>query len=223
MWQATRCGVPPMRLRGHLEGRANKHDMPLYLLNKPYGILSQFSSRDGHPGLASLIRLAGYRPIGRLDRDSEGLLLLTNDGALANRIADPRHHWPKTYLAQVEGLPDAAALAALARGPRLADGPTKRAMAALVAEPDGLWTRNPPVRHRLRVPTSWLRVTVSEGRNRQVRRMTAAVGHPCLRLIRVAVGPIALGDLEPGDGRAATAAEIKRVHRYRPARDAARG
>jgi 23S rRNA pseudouridine2457 synthase len=180
----------------------------LVLLNKPYDVLCQFTDTQGRPTLARFLPLPGLYPAGRLDRDSEGLLLLTGDGLLQKRIADPAHKLPKTYLAQVEGIPDDAALRALRDGVQLNDGPTRPAQARRVPEPADLWPRDPPIRQRLHIPTAWLELTLSEGRNRQVRRMTAAVGHPTLRLIRVAIGALRLDGLAPGQWRAATAQEL---------------
>ena len=223
----------------------------LLALNKPWGVLCQFTDRAGRRTLAEFVRQtdvypagrldfdsegrdaapgacaethaprrrapaqggAGGRhapgmdplrrvyPAGRLDFDSEGLLLLTDDGALARRIADPHFHQPKTYLVQVEREPDAAALEALRRGVMLGDGLTRPAEARRVEPPAWLWPRDPPVRYRKTVPDAWLELTLREGRNRQVRRMTAAVGHPTLRLIRIAIGPWTLDDLAPGATR----------------------
>jgi pseudouridine synthase len=174
---------------------------------KPYDILTQFTDDAGRATLKDFIPVPGVYPVGRLDRDSEGLLLLTDDGPLAHRLTDPRYGHPRTYLAQVEHIPDRAALDALRRGVGLGDGPTRPAEVELLdAEPD-LPTRPVPIRFRKNVPTAWLRLTLREGRNRQVRRMTAAVGHPTLRLVRVAIGPIALGDLEPGHWRDLTDVE----------------
>ena len=175
----------------------------LITFNKPYGVLSQFTdarSPSPRPTLSSFIAVPGVYPAGRLDRDSEGLLLLTDDGALQARIADPRYKAPKTYLVQVEGEPGEPALEALRRGVDLSDGRTLPALVERIAEP-ALWPRDPPVRFRKSVPDCWLRLTLREGRNRQVRRMTAAVGHPTLRLVRWAIGAWDLGGLAPGEWR----------------------
>jgi 23S rRNA pseudouridine2457 synthase len=173
----------------------------LIALNKPFGVLCQFTDDRGRPTLAGFVRQTDVYAAGRLDHDSEGLLLLTDDGKLAHRLTDPRHKQPKTYLAQVDGEIDDAALATLRRGVTLKDGPTLPALAEYVAEPDWLWPRDPPVRFRKSIPTSWLSLTLREGRNRQVRRMTAAVGFPTLRLIRVRIGDYALEGLAPGETR----------------------
>ena len=171
----------------------------LILLNKPYGVLCQFSADgSGKPTLADYVKVPGVYPSGRLDTDSEGLLLLTNDGRLQARIADPRFKLAKTYLVQVEGEPDEAALAALRRGVTLKDGQTRPAEAELIPPP-ALWPRDPPVRFRKTVPDSWIRLTIREGKNRQVRRMTAAVGHPTLRLVRWQIGDWTLDGLAPGE------------------------
>lgn len=178
----------------------------LILFNKPYGVLSQFTDRGSPAARATLsdhLALPGFYPAGRLDRDSEGLLLLTDDGRLQARISDPRFKLPKTYLVQVEGIPDEAALERLRRGVVLKDGPTRPAQVARI-EPPALWPRTPPIRVRQSVPDCWLRVTLREGRNRQVRRMTAAVAHPTLRLIRWSVGDWTLAGLAPGYWREAT-------------------
>jgi 23S rRNA pseudouridine2457 synthase len=170
----------------------------ILLFNKPYGVICQFR-RDGmHPTLADYIALPGFYPAGRLDTDSEGLLLLTDDGKLQHRITDPRHKLPKTYRVQVEGVPDEAALQQLRRGIALNDGMTRPAEAQLMVEPAGLWPRDPPIRERKSIPVAWLELTIREGRNHQVRRMTAAVGHPTLRLIRWRIGDWSLDDLAPG-------------------------
>ena len=174
----------------------------LILFNKPYGVLSQFTPEGRWRGLKDFIDLPGVYVAGRLDADSEGLLLLTSDGQLQARIADPRFKMEKTYWVQVEGLPDDAALAALRRGGQLNDGLSRPARADVMAPPPGLWAREPPVRVRQSIPTSWIALGIREGRNRQVRRMTAAVGFPTLRLIRAAIGPYALVDMRPGSWRA---------------------
>ncbi|MFM2371286.1 MAG: hypothetical protein RIS85_1008, partial [Pseudomonadota bacterium] len=164
--------------------------MALILFNKPYGVLCQFTNESTgpvRPTLADYIDRPGIYPAGRLDLDSEGLLLLTDDGRLQAQIANPRYKTPKTYLVQVEGEPDEAAIAALCRGVRLKDGMTLPAQAERI-DPPALWPRDPPVRFRKTVPDTWLRLTIREGRNRQVRRMTAAVGHPTLRLVRWSIG-----------------------------------
>ena len=180
----------------------------LIAFNKPFGVLSQFSGgkeRSPHPTLADYIDLPGIYPAGRLDRDSEGLLLLTDDGRLQARIAEPRHKTPKTYLAQIEGEPGEDALRRLRQGVELKDGPTRPARAERIAPPD-LWERVPPIRYRKAVPDCWMRLTITEGRNRQVRRMTAAVGHPTLRLVRWQVGEWSCEGLKPGEWREIRAA-----------------
>ena len=180
----------------------------LICFNKPYGVLSQFTPESGHPGLAGYIPQKGVYAAGRLDHDSEGLLLLTDEPALATQITQPknsaRHNaakWPKTYLAQLDGAITAAALTQLRFGVMLNDGLSLPAQAEQSAEPTWLWPREPPIRLRQTVPTSWLRLTLIEGRNRQVRRMTAAVGFPTLRLIRVQIGLYGLDALPPGAWR----------------------
>lgn len=173
----------------------------LILFNKPFQVMSQFSAAGDKRTLADYLDIPAVYPAGRLDYDSEGLLLLTGDGALQHRISHPRHKLPKTYWVQVEGAPDAAALERLRRGVELNDGPTQPARARLLPEP-ALWPRQPPIRQRQSVPTHWLELIISEGRNRQVRRMTAAVGLPTLRLVRVAIGSWRLDDLAPGQWRA---------------------
>ncbi len=170
------------------------------LLNKPYGVLCQFTDPDGRPTLADHVDVPRVYPAGRLDTDSEGLVVLTDDGAQQARIADPRHKLEKTYLVQVDGAITEAALESLRRGVTLNDGPTSPASAVAIADP-GLPPRTPPIRVRRDIPTSWIALTIREGRNRQVRRMTAAVGHPTLRLMRVAVGPWRVDGLAPGEWR----------------------
>ena len=176
----------------------------LILLNKPYGVLCQFTDKGNagseRPTLSGLIDMPGVYPAGRLDLDSEGLLLLTDDGRLQSRIAEPRYKMPKTYLAQVEGDVSDEALAALRKGVRLNDGMTQPAQAERIDAP-ALWPRDPPVRFRKTVPDGWIRLTISEGRNRQVRRMTAAVGHPTLRLVRWRIGDWTLDGIAPGEWR----------------------
>ncbi len=169
----------------------------LLRFNKPYGVLSQFTAEGHWRGLKDFIDVPNIYACGRLDADSEGLLLLTADGALQARISSPRFRMEKTYLVQVEGTPDDAQLQALRAGVQLNDGITLPARARQIDEPV-LWARTPPVRVRRSIPTAWLELCITEGRNRQVRRMTAAVGLPCLRLVRSAVGPYVLGDLQPG-------------------------
>ncbi|MBS0509190.1 MAG: pseudouridine synthase [Proteobacteria bacterium] len=170
----------------------------LLRFNKPYGVLSQFTPEGRWRGLKDFIAEPGVYVAGRLDADSEGLLLLTNDGQLQARISDPRHKMEKTYWVQVEGIPDDAALDALRRGVPLNDGPTLPARVRRLDSPPALWERDPPIRVRQNIPDSWLELVIREGRNRQVRRMTAAVGHPTLRLVRAAIGPYRLDGLAPG-------------------------
>jgi len=169
------------------------------LFNKPYGVLSQFSSEDGHTGLKAYLDIPGVYAAGRLDSDSEGLLILTDDGALQHRLADPRHKQAKTYWAQVEGAPTEVDLAPLRRPMDLGDFVTQAAQARLIAPPDNLWPRDPPVRFRKAIPTTWIELVLKEGKNRQVRRMTAKAGFPTLRLIRVAIGHYHLAGLQPGE------------------------
>jgi 23S rRNA pseudouridine2457 synthase len=172
--------------------------LPTLRFWKPYDVLTQFTDASGRSTLADFIDLPGVYPAGRLDRDSEGLLLLTSDGALQARLAHPRYHLPKIYLAQVEGEVSDEALERLRAGPKLADGPTRPILAVRREEAPDLPPRPVPIRYRAKIMTQWLELTLTEGRNRQVRRMTAAVGHPTLRLVRIAIGPIGLEGLEPG-------------------------
>ena len=170
----------------------------ILLFNKPFGVVCQFG-RDGlHPTLADYIALPDFYPAGRLDTDSEGLLVLTDDGKLQHRITDPKHKLAKTYWVQVEGVPDDAALDSLRRGVKLSDFTTLPAEIRLMEEQSQLWPRNPPIRERKSVPVSWLELTIREGKNRQVRRMTAAVGLPTLRLIRYRIGEWTLNELSSG-------------------------
>lgn len=173
----------------------------ILLFNKPFGVICQFSPDGLHPTLADYIPVREVYPAGRLDTDSEGLLILTDDGKLQHRITDPQHKLPKTYWVQVEGVPNENALVNLRQGVLLKDGRTLPAQARLMAEPPGLWLRNPPIRTRQSIPTSWLELTIREGKNRQVRRMTAAVNHPTLRLIRYSIGEWTLQSLALGDWR----------------------
>ena len=183
----------------------------LILLNKPFNVLSQFTDKESRRTLAEFISIPKIRAAGRLDYDSEGLLLLTDDGALQTRIADPKHKLPKTYWVQVEGVPDETALRQLRDGIVLEGQTTRPAVARTLAEP-ALWSRDPPIRFRKNIPASWIELTITEGRNRQVRRMTAAVGFPTLRLVRVAVGPYSLVGLPPGEWREADATLIQFQH-----------
>lgn len=172
----------------------------LILLNKPFHVMCQFTGEGDRKTLAEYVPVPGVYPAGRLDYDSEGLVVLTDFGQLQHWIAHPRHKLPKTYLVQVEGIPDKSALAALSQGVHLHDGPTRPARVASINPPD-VWPRTPPIRERKSIPTAWLRLTIVEGRNRQVRRMTAAVGHPTLRLIRERVGPWTIDALASGAWR----------------------
>ncbi len=173
----------------------------LILFNKPYGVLTQFTDAAGRPTLADFIPIPKVYAAGRLDADSEGLVVLTDDGAVQARIADPRHKLAKNYRVQVEGLPTDEALRQLSAGVDLGDFRTRPCQARLVAEPQGLWERIPPIRYRAAIPTSWLEVVLREGKNRQIRRMTAKAGFPTLRLIRWAVGDWTLAGLLPGQWR----------------------
>ena len=178
--------------------------VPLVLFNKPYGVLSQFSTSGNRPTLKDYVAERGVYPAGRLDADSEGLLLLTDDGKLQARISQPAAKLPKRYWVQIEGLASLEQLERLKQGVTLKDGPAVALRAESVQEPKDLLTRDPPIRERQSIPTSWLDVTIDEGRNRQVRRMTAAVGLPTLRLVRHSVGPWSLGDMKSGQTRRMT-------------------
>jgi 23S rRNA pseudouridine2457 synthase len=173
----------------------------LIAFNKPYGVACKFSPETGRKTLADYIDVRGVYPAGRLDTDSEGLLLLTDDGVLQARIAEPKHRIAKVYWAQVDGSPSAAALEQLRKGVSLGDFTTQPANADLMEEPRGLWARDPPIRYRAKIPTAWLELALREGKNRQVRRMTAKVGFPTLRLIRAAVGKVSVQGLAPGTWR----------------------
>ena len=189
------------------------------VLYKPYDVLCQFRDDAGRSTLKEFVQIEGIYPAGRLDRDSEGLLLLTDDGPLAHRLTDPRFEHPKTYLVQVERIPDHDAIERLRHGVVLNDGRTRPAEVELLAEPPALPNRSVPIRFRKNVPTAWLRMTIREGRNRQVRRMTAVVGHPTLRLVRVAVGPISLGALTPGKWRDLSTDEAEALEKLRGEQD----
>lgn len=171
----------------------------IVLFNKPYDVLCQFTDSHGRKTLSDYIILKHIYAAGRLDRDSEGLVLLTDDGQLQHHISAPKYKLPKCYWVQIEGIMDEAALQTLREGVHLNDGKTRPAHAHIIQEPDNLWPRDPPIRYRKTIPTSWLEITLTEGRNRQVRRMTAAVGYPTLRLIRHRIGGWRLGSLAPGE------------------------
>lgn len=191
--------------------------MPLIALNKPFGTICQFSAHETRASLADWVKTPGVYPAGRLDADSEGLLLLTDDGALQARIAEPRHKLVKRYWAQVEGAPDDAALAHLARGVDLGDYVTRPCRAAFVADEasQALWPRTPPVRYRAAIPTTWIELAIAEGKNRQVRRMTAAVGFPTLRLVRVAIGALDIFTLGLAPGQSVDVAPAAPWQRLR--------
>jgi len=173
----------------------------ILLFNKPYGVICQFSKDGVHPTLADYIAVPDVYPAGRLDTDSEGLLVLTDDGQLQHRITDPKHKLAKTYWVQVEGVPDESSLQRLRSGVALNDFTTQPAEARVIDQPASLWPRDPPIRERRKIPTGWLELTIREGKNRQVRRMTAAVGLPTLRLIRYRIGEWNLDGLGPGEWR----------------------
>lgn len=188
--------------------RTSKRACRIILFNKPFRVLCRFGPSGDKATLADYIRLPNVYPAGRLDYDSEGLVILTDSGKVQHLVTDPRRKLPKRYLAQVEGTPDGVALDRLRLGVRLSDGWTLPAAAEAIDPPD-VWERTPPIRYRARIPTAWIALAIVEGRNRQVRRMTAAVGHPTLRLIRAAVGPWSLGSLAPGSRREADLADLR--------------
>lgn len=169
------------------------------IFNKPFGVLPQFTDKLGRPTLKNYIPFSEVYPVGRLDLDSEGLLLLTNDSKLNHLLSSPKSKQPKTYWVQIEGLPNEKALEQLRQGVMIEGQKTLPAKAKIIAEPHSLWPRSKPIRFRKNIPTSWLEITIIEGRNRQVRKMTAAVKFPCLRLIRITIGPLTLGNLQPGE------------------------
>jgi 23S rRNA pseudouridine2457 synthase len=207
----TRPAMPPPLRAGAAADAGPRPRDRVILLNKPYGVLCQFSADgSGKRTLADFVHVPDVYPAGRLDADSEGLVVLTANGALQARIAGPRGKLPKVYAAQVEGTPSDAALAALAAGVDLGDFVTAPASVRAIPEPAGLWPRDPPIRIRRAIPTAWLELTLTEGRNRQVRRMTAAVGLPTLRLVRRAVGPWTVDGLAPGQWRWADTADLGR-------------
>ena len=183
--------------------------MTCLLFHKPFRVLSRFTDGEGRITLARFIERPGLYPAGRLDYDSEGLLVLTDDGLLQSRISDPRHRLEKTYWVQVEGEANPQAIERLKRGVKLKDGPARATGARVISEPPGLWPRDPPIRYRARIPTHWVEIRLDEGRNRQVRRMTAAVGLPTLRLIRSAIGPWTIEGLAPGESRELERGEVE--------------
>ena len=189
----------------------------LLLLNKPFGVLTQFSPDGDKATLKDFVPVPGVYPAGRLDADSEGLVVLTDDGALQGRISHPRFKLPKVYFAQVEGIPDVSALQAMAGGLDLGDFVTAPCQVTVMSEPEQLWPRNPPIRYRAAIPTSWLRIVLCEGKNRQVRRMTAKIGYPTLRLIRWSIGDWTLDGLVPGEWRRldTPAVNATTTHRFR--------
>lgn len=199
--------------------RASAHTLAF---NKPYGVLPCFTDPEGRPTLADYVKVPGVYAAGRLDFDSEGLMILTSDGALIHCITDPDHAWPKVYVAQVERVPGEEVLGRLRQGVMLKGVRTRPAEARLLSVEPVLPERPVPIRFRKQVPTAWLELTLREGQNRQVRRMTAAVGHPTLRLVRIAIGPVVLGDLKPGCWRELTQREIESIaHDKRSAQPAA--
>jgi 23S rRNA pseudouridine2457 synthase len=193
------------------DSRGMKRRPRTIAFNKPYGVLPCFTDPDGRPTLADYVKISDVYAAGRLDQDSEGLMVLTSDGELAHKITDPRHRLSKVYLAQVERMPSSEALEQLRNGVVLSGRRTRLAGVHVLPEEPTLPERSVPIRFRKSVPTAWLAITLREGLNRQVRRMTAAVGHPTLRLVRIAIGPVTLGDLKPGEWREVTQAETQQI------------
>jgi 23S rRNA pseudouridine2457 synthase len=198
-----------MKMKVRIEKKHHSSRSRTLAFNKPYGVLPCFTDPHGRPTLARYVSVTGVYAAGRLDQDSEGLMILTSDGKLAHTITDPRHELPKTYLAQVERIPSEAAIEQLRQGVMLRGRQTRPAEVRLHPDEPTLPERPVPIRFRKNVPTAWLEITLHEGMNRQVRRMTAAVGHPTLRLIRIAIGPVTLGELKPGEWRDTTPTEIR--------------
>lgn len=206
-----RFGPARSRASGFSVSQFNDNPFQYLVINKPYGVLTQFRDLQGRPTLADYVPIPNVYPVGRLDFDSEGLLILTNDGHLAHRLTDPHYEHPKTYLAQVERIPTEEALDQLRQGITLGDGPCKPVKVELLEEPPALWERSVPIRFRKNVPTTWVKLVLREGRNRQVRRMTASIGHPCLRLIRLSSGDVKLNELQPGQWRFLTLKELEKL------------
>ena len=194
-------------------GALSYKSMRYILLNKPYEVLTQFTDEHGRATLKDFVPVPNVYPVGRLDFDSEGLLLLTDDKQLQHHLSDPRFKVPKTYWAQVEGIISAEALPQLRRGVQIKEGLTAPSGATELPEPAHLWPRNPPIRYRASIPTSWLEIQISQGMNRQVRKMCAAVGLPCLRLVRAAIGPLGLGELQPGQWRELAPEEVSSLRK----------
>lgn len=200
-----------MTLHLRLRRRERTPSAHTIVFNKPYGVLPCFTDSENRPTLADYIKVPGVYAAGRLDFDSEGLMILSSDGSLIHRITDPDHAWPKVYLVQVERIPDEAALRRLRQGVALKGVRTRPAEVCLLSTEPELPERPVPIRYRKHVPTVWLELTIREGQNRQVRRMTAAVGHPTLRLVRIAIGPMTLGTLQPGHWREVTRRELDTI------------